>query len=258
MHMTRPRIKPQLSLPGVPAAKERELLKNIPRESGGRTHHGKRPLHRGRFPVHVTLRVREGLPSLRRPSVFREIVMRFQDSFAGFWRGRPKSPGVAVRGPLGATRVKILHYSVQSNHIHLMIEAGDNDALSRGMQGVAIRLARAINGCAGIAKGKVWDHRYHAHELRSVRETVNALGYIGNNWRKHGVAPASTGRRADPFASDNLVARVVQVENAIFVAPNKSAVGAHIVVPKTWLATRAWRISLEARRHDDEQNEAVR
>ena len=245
--MKRRAKRPQLTLPGVPAKKERELLKNIPRESGGRARHGKRPLHRGRFPVHVTMRVREGMPSLRRPSLFREIVMRVQDSFAGFWRGRPKSPRLSARGPVGATRVKILHYSVQSNHIHLMIEAGDNNALSRGMQGVAIRLARAINRCAGITKSAVWEHRYHAHELRSVRETLNALRYIGNNWRKHGVARVGAAR-LDPCASDNLVANVKRVENSLFVALNPSAVGAHVVLANTWLAKRAWLLSLEARR----------
>ena len=85
--------------------------------------HDLRPFHDESVPVHVTLRVREDVPSLRRPDTF-PIVME----------------AIAKASKAGYS---IVHFSAQSNHLHLYIEAKDRSALSKGMQGLAIRIAGA-------------------------------------------------------------------------------------------------------------------
>ena len=42
--------------------------------------------------------------------------------------------------------LRVIHYSIQGNHLHLLVEAADGPiSLRRGAQGLAIRIARAIN-----------------------------------------------------------------------------------------------------------------
>lgn len=75
--------------------------------------------------------------------------------------------------------LRILHYSMQSNHLHFIIEAGSNETLSRGMRSLTITFAK------GLRKGKVQLGRYHLHVLRSIRETRNAIEYVLFNQQKH-------------------------------------------------------------------------
>ena len=76
----------------------------------------------------------------------------------------------------------MLQFSVQTNHVHLLVEGDGTIELRRGIQGLAIRVAKAINRRLG-RDGHVWDGRYHARVLRSPREVRNALVYILQNWR---------------------------------------------------------------------------
>src|SRR5438045_9539043 len=64
---------------------------------------------------------------------------------------------------------RIVHYSVQADHVHLLVEANDQSSLSRGVMGVTIRLARAVNAALN-RRGHVWADRYHARALRQTRE----------------------------------------------------------------------------------------
>lgn len=85
--------------------------------------------------MHVTLRVVHGLPSLRSRRLF-PVLQR----------------GVAAAS---GTVFRIVHFSVQANHVHLLVEAEDSRALARGMQGLGIRLAKAVNRRLGRC-GQVW------------------------------------------------------------------------------------------------------
>jgi hypothetical protein len=80
---------------------------------------------------------------------------------------------------------RVVHFSVQSNHLHLIAEAEDEKALSRGMQGLSIRMAHAVHRALDTG-GNVFADRYHAHQLRTSRETRTALLYVLQNWAKHG------------------------------------------------------------------------
>jgi hypothetical protein len=87
---------------------------------------------------------------------------------------------------------------VQADHLHLVVEADEPTGLSRGIQGLAIRAARAINRALG-RRGRVWADRFHAHALKTPREVRNALVYVLNNFRKHlrgarGMDPLSSAR----------------------------------------------------------------
>jgi REP element-mobilizing transposase RayT len=120
-----------------------------------------------RFPVHVTLKLRSGLPSLRRR---REHAL-LRESFA-----------------IANTRAgfRLVHYSVQSNHVHLLCEARDRSDFTLAIQGLAIRIARRLNAL-WQRTGELFADRYHDHVLRTASEVRNALRYLANNAREHGL-----------------------------------------------------------------------
>jgi len=140
--------------------------------------HAKRPRLRGSYPVLVTLRLCEGLPSLRYDDSH-EVLKR---AFAA------GSEGEGFR---------VVEYSVQSNHVHLLAESRDERALARGMNGLTVRIARGLNR---IWKrfGSVFSDRYHARILKTPREVRIALVYTLQNARKHG---AWVARRPDVYSS---------------------------------------------------------
>jgi len=92
---------------------------------------------------------------------------------------------------------RIFAWSVQTDHVHLVVEADSRLALIRGVQGLAVRCAKAVNKGLG-RKGAVWDHRYHARRLKTPSEVRAALVYVLLNFRKHlraapGIDPCSSG-----------------------------------------------------------------
>jgi REP element-mobilizing transposase RayT len=95
----------------------------------------------------------------------------------------------AVRGTLprylGLEDFRIVHLSIQHNHLHLLVEAADRDRLARRMQSFAINAARAINAADGGRRGKVFAYRYHATQIKTPRQARNTLAYVLNNWRRH-------------------------------------------------------------------------
>jgi len=92
---------------------------------------------------------------------------------------------------------RITQFSVQGDHLHLVVEADSKQALSRGMQGLAIRIARRINRLISRT-GKVWADRFFSRALTSPRSVRNALAYVLNNFKKH---RALSGNRIDPYSS---------------------------------------------------------
>jgi len=130
---------------------------------------------------HVTARIRPGLPSLRAA----RVVQRVEQSFR-----------------LGCSRedFRLVHYSLQRDHLHLLVEAADGRSLGRGVRSLLIRVTRAANAIWG-RRGAVIGDRYHHRRLATPHEVHNALAYVFHNAHKHlnltvrgWVDPASSGR----------------------------------------------------------------
>jgi hypothetical protein len=124
---------------------------------------------------------------------------------------------------------RLVDFSVQTDHIHLIVEADGTLALTRGVQGLAIRCARAINR-ALHRRGRVWAHRYHARDLRTPAEVRAAFVYVLLNFRKHlragpGIDPCSSGRWFRGWTNP-----LPPSHHPPPVAP-----------PRTWLASTGWR-----------------
>jgi REP element-mobilizing transposase RayT len=167
----------QLSLTFRTHGGDRSHAKPRPHRRRGNVPHRPRPEHDERHPVHVTLRTARRLPSLRKQTIFFEL----RRALAKTWR----------------EWFRVVQFSVQIDHVHLIVEASDKVALSRGIAGLSIRLARAINRVL-YRKGNVFSDRYHARALGTPREVRNGLVYVLLNFRKHldrppGVDPASSG-----------------------------------------------------------------
>ena len=105
---------------------------------------------------------------------------------------------------LGDPSFRVCHISIQHKHIHMIVEASDERALSEGMQRFTSSLARRFNGIAGY-RGKVFPHRYTAKQIRTARYARNAIAYVLNNWRRHNEhlkrSEHSFGARLDRYAS---------------------------------------------------------
>src|SRR5262249_13851010 len=209
-----PRRAAQEALPFRTWGGKRERAGRKPRSPGRRhTPHVARPEHRAGHPVHIVLRARRGAPQLRAEWPFlalrRAIAKASRDDF------------------------RILHYSVQPDHVHLLVEAHDKHALSRGARGLAIRAARTLNRELG-RRGPLWGDRWHGRALKTPREVRNALVYVLSNFKKHvhhaargmvddrSSAAAFDGWRDGPYAR---------------AAPSRDGVRA----PLTWLAAVGWR-----------------
>ena len=79
---------------------------------------------------------------------------------------------------------RVIHFSVQTDHVHLIVEAEAGNQLRSGLQGLTGRAARALNR-AWNRSGDVWGDRYHARALGTPREVRNGLLYVLLNFRKH-------------------------------------------------------------------------
>ncbi len=128
--------------------------------------HDLREPFEARFPVHVTMRRADGLPRLRRKEEYR--VLR-----------RAIGAGCERLG------LRLVEYVVMGDHLHLIVEAEDRSSLARGLAGIAIRCARALNRLWG-RKGRVFPDRFHDRVLRTGREVRAALAYVLHNARRHG------------------------------------------------------------------------
>src|SRR5712692_2023351 len=157
------------------------------RRGAGRKPNGPRPLvshkERPRFakpaPVHVTMRVRDHVWNLRSRRCFHRIRACFEKA-------------------LGRFAARLIEFSVQVNHLHLIVEADDNESLSRAMQGLCIRIAKSLNALMRRPGAMFSDH-YHSRLLRSPTELVNAIRYVLGNAAHHF---GSAG--PDPFSSEGL------------------------------------------------------
>ena len=168
--------------------------------------HVARPVLTARHPVLVTLRM---------------------DKEVGNIRDRKKF--AIVKGVLSSKirdAFRCVHYSVMSNHIHMIVETADKELLSNAVRALQIKIAQRLNRLLG-RKGRAFSDRYHARAMTTPRETRNGLAYTLLNRRKHGdrtrgIDPCSTGHSFDGFKNQQ------QLERPPFA-------------PRTWLLNVGWR-----------------
>ncbi len=186
--------------------------------------HRARPAHDPRHPVHVTLRVVGSAAGLRRKDTYlalREatIVTARREDF------------------------RIIHMSIQRDHIHLIVEADDRRALTNGVRGFSISAARQVNKAITARggdrrTGRVIGDRFHARPLTSPRAVRNALSYCLNNWRHHGEDRAHFAQtwKVDPFSSGAVFFGWKELEGSPVLWPLPPSYHPLIVFrPRTWL-----------------------
>jgi REP element-mobilizing transposase RayT len=211
--------------------------RNAGRKPGPRpnTAHRARPRQRAAEPVHVTLRAR--IASLRTALVFPSVQLALVRA--------------ARRAP---DRFRIIHFSVQRDHVHLVVEAESKRALSSGVRGVAIRIARYVNDLLS-RRGPLWADRWYGRALTSPREVRDAIVYVLANFRKHarrasraGIDPYSSSAWFDGFREWRVESGVPPplAEPARGVLSEAGRVEDAPVTcadfaPRTWLATVGWR-----------------
>ena len=146
-----------------------------------------------------------------------------------------------LREAFGAAKerfgLRLVHYSVQGNHLHLLVETTASEALGRAMQGLGIRIARRLNAELG-RRGKVLADRYHARPLKTPREVRNALAYVLLNHRHHAATrPVSVASLAvDAYSS----ARFFDGWSRKLVSA-RAGPDEEVASPRTWLLRTGWR-----------------
>jgi REP element-mobilizing transposase RayT len=193
-----------------------------PKTRGGESHL-RRPEVKRAHPVHVTLRVVREVRSLRRHKAY-EVV-------------RHALGLVAARED-----ARIIHVSIQGDHLHLVIEADSRQALACGVAAFKISMARQLNRALGGRKGPVFTDRYHAEAITSPRQARHTLAYVLNNFRHH---EEDRWAQRDDFTVDPYASAVGfdgwrQPE---LVPPTHPLGFASLPVkpPTAWLLTTGWR-----------------
>src|SRR5258707_12036612 len=154
-----------------------------PRGAGAGVAHRARGEWTRPVPLHVTLRMAPTVYHPRRRRSFRVIAASLRSGGDRF-------------------DVRVIQFSVQGNHIHLVVEAPNRRALARAIQGLSIRVAKGLNRMMGRT-GRVFDDRYHARVLRTPTEVRNAIHYVLGNARKHAAERGETYAPGyvDPYSS---------------------------------------------------------
>jgi putative transposase len=177
-----------------------------PREGAGRkrgsrvSHHG-RPKFARPTPVHVTVRVRGHVWNLRSRRCHRRISRCLEEAAGRFG-------------------LRVIEYAVLGNHVHLVVEADGAEALARGMQGLSIRLAKALNALMH-RRGAVFADHYDGRLLTTPTQLVRAIAYVLRNHEHH-----FRGAGPDPFSSESLT------------EPERRA---RLSIPLSWLLRTGWR-----------------
>ena len=168
-------------------------------------------------PVHVTLKCVEGIPSLRQVKCRRIILEVFADEAArkGF---------------------RLAHYSIRRDHLHLVSEGDDTQALSRGVQRIASRVARRLNKMLG-RRGRFFADRFHSRVIRTPKDMRNVLSYVYLNLHKDEAKRRVRIRTVDPCTSHTWFDGWKHLGSAA----DSPAARDPVAHPKSWLLRKGWR-----------------
>jgi REP element-mobilizing transposase RayT len=182
-----------------------------------------------RMPVHVTMKMAKGVRGLRGRRMYKVVE-------AALWAAARNEDGL------------LCDFSVQNDHLHLVMDAANSKAMRSAVSGLAIRVAKAINALSG-RKGRVFDDRYHARVLRTPTEVRRVQHYVRDNYRKHLRERLQTERTQDKAAwisvgvGDRDVLRQI-LQSSVWIDPCSSqAVRAD---GEAWPVGRCWLLSVNA------------
>ncbi len=199
-----------------------------PTRKGSWIEHRARPWHDANQPVHVTLKVKRGVPSLRGHKLAGAIGTGLRRAATANW----------ARQKARRRTFRVVHFSIQPNHVHLIVEATSRAALARGVQGLASGLARRVNNKLG-RRGSLFADRYHGHALATPTEVRNAIVYVYKNYEKHPVGIADRGTEPmdgiDPCSSASWFAGWSRPP------PPPRIAASPVAEPRTWLMRVSWR-----------------
>ncbi len=200
------------------------------RPGAGRKPSGKRvgPAHRPRAahaagqPIHVGLRTVPEVGRLRRSEAYRA------------------AHGALAR-MLARVDFRVVHVSIQHNHVHLLVEADDAAALARGIQAFCISMARRLNRLLGRS-GRVFAHRYQTTVVTHPQQARRVLAYVLNNWRRHREDfRSAAARRApvDPYSSGPSFDGWRELDEPLGLPADYAPLP--VARPTVWLLTTGWR-----------------
>ena len=169
-------------------------------------------------PLHVTVRLAPGLPSLRRAREL-EIVLRYLS---------------AARARHG---MRLVHYSIQGNHLHLIVEAESRECVAKGMNALLSPLARALNKLWG-RRGAVFPQRFPDEVIATPTQARNALRYVLQNGKKHGVVPRAS---IDPCSSALAFDGWATPPSIASIHSNQAIASPPVAPASVWLLTTGWR-----------------
>jgi REP element-mobilizing transposase RayT len=200
--------------------------------------HKRRPELNRRLPVHIVLRVVAAIGSLRKRFMYSAL--------------REATIAVAMRElnekENGAFR--IVHISIQRDHVHLIVEADNKLALSRGMASFQISAAKHLNrefsrGLEERRRGTVFPDRFHQEIITTRKQARNTLAYVLNNWRKHREDRGELQRtwNVDPFSTGALFSGWKALEDQPLMWTLRDGYKPLVVYfPRTWLLDEGWRM----------------
>jgi len=177
--------------------------------------------------AHVVLRSAPELARLRRADAYKIIRKAMQ---------------VVLR----RTDFRIVHVSIQANHIHLLVEGESQYAVARGVQAFAISAARRLNKAEAAVRGTArrgpaFPDRYHIKIIKNPRQVRNELSYVLNNWRRHKEdrSPAVRHWRLDKYSS--AISFPGWAERSAWSIPADYE-PLPVCQPTTWLLREGWKL----------------
>jgi REP element-mobilizing transposase RayT len=192
--------------------------------------HQRRPEIKPEYALHVVMRVVPEVGNMRRRSLYKAM--------------RDATVTAALRG-----RFRIVHLSIQRDHVHMLAEAENKTALARGLQGFQISAARNINTALVVdghrRRGSVFADRYHLTVIKTPTQARNALSYVLSNWRKHGEDRQGLARTwlVDPFSSGISFPDWQELDGQAWMWPIRATYDPLIVRrPQSWLLAEGWKV----------------
>jgi putative transposase len=192
----------------------------------GTVAHGAREQVNFRKPLHITVRLVEGLGGLRTKHLHEQFT-------AALLKAKAKG-------------LHALHYSIQGNHLHLLVESADNQALAAGMNSFGTSFAKAVRKKLG-GKGKVFDGRYHLGVLKNPTQMKNTLAYVLLNQAKHEKLIPYNDRFSSSQHFNEWKTLLGKGIGPILDdwRPNKNPLPDYLNQPKSWLASKGWKLRVK-------------